>query len=302
MSFSDSAVISGLQSMHLGARQPSAAAVNQPPSAASSESAVSAAAGAPQVGSSCREGRSEASVDPIVRTAPEKYGRAIAPEATAKEAVIPVKAHVRGKASEAEAPEKKPVTLEAIVAEYRRFQRAETKRHIFLGWMVERWLGCQPERSEAEQLPRAAAMIVIAARIESEGLAAVARPHRDLKCQHAARILGGEVESLAIGAIYRFLPLVQPAGDAWRLLPGREDQARGLWARMLKEKLSADAVRSAVEKLLPRAAKLLCQSPSRPAQTVFRILPTLSAEELAAVIRAAKEARSKARQAPAIAG
>ena len=146
------------------------------------------------------ETRDETRDDPLLRTRVEKYGGAVAP--LAAEAGVPVKAHLRGKPTVAE--ERKPATLDAIVAEYRKMVRMETRRHLYLGSLVDEYLALQPDRSPREQLPRAAAMIVIADRIQSEGLAAVARPHRDLQCFRAARMLGGDVR---IAGHRRHLPL-----------------------------------------------------------------------------------------------
>ncbi len=57
---------------------------------------------------------------------------------------IPVKSHVRG-APGAEKKAKKAITLDAIVAEYRRAIRANTARHLFMGEMIDTWLRKPPE-------------------------------------------------------------------------------------------------------------------------------------------------------------
>ena len=98
--------------------------------------------------------------DPIVRTRPERYGRAIAPdELPGQEAPppVPVKAHVRsapGTAAAAPAAEKPPVTLDAIVEQYRRTLRYTTRRHISMGSLVDSWLRKQPERQGSFPAPR----------------------------------------------------------------------------------------------------------------------------------------------------
>ena len=171
--------------------------------------------------------------DPIVRTRPERYGRAIAPdELPGQEAPppVPVKAHVRsapGTAAAAPAAEKPPVTLDAIVEQYRRTLRYTTRRHIYMGGLVDSWLRKQPERQE--QLPRAAAMIVIEQRFASEKLdAAECRPHRDLKCYHAARLLGGDGESVVWSALRHVLKLVERRDyDHWQLRPASADTRPG---------------------------------------------------------------------------
>ena len=243
--------------------------------------------------------------DPIVRTRPERYGRAIAPdELPGQEAPppVPVKAHVRsapGTAAAAPAPEKPPVTLDAIVDQYRRTLRYTTRRHIYMGGLVDSWVRKQPERQE--QLPRAAAMIVIEQRFATERLdAAECRPHRDLKCYHAARLLGGDGESVVWSALRHVLKLVERRDyDHWQLRPASADSARALWARMLAGGMTADQVKAEVDRILPpKAARSSKASWSRQAATVLKIVPHLSAEELVAVRLEVQRLLKQAKSAP----
>ena len=76
------------------------------------------------------------------------------------------------------------------------------------------------------------------------------RVDRDLRCYHVARLLAGEADSLSISAIREMQPLIErdrTAIERWQLVPAYAEQAKALWARMLAEKLSGDAVRLAVQ-------------------------------------------------------
>ncbi len=194
-----------------------------------------------------------------------------------REPAIPVKSHVRN----APAGGKRPVTLDAIMEEYRKTIRKNTARHLFMGDLVDTWLRRPPEEAW-RGLPRAALVLILEQRVDSEGLEG--RPNRDLKCFHAAKLLGGDAESLTITSIREMLRLVERNGDRWRLAEAHEPAARKLWGRMLGGRMRAEDVRAEVDRILPRhEAKSASKQYSRQAATVLRILPHLTSDELLAI-------------------
>jgi hypothetical protein len=290
----DSTIISGIRSLLQSQARPEAdqaTAAAATPSATQPLPAVSAALHRPGKSTPYRKGAGEwvppgTSIGPIAMDDQEQNtATGNHPETSPAAETV--------SAAPAQAA-KKPITLDAIVAEYRKSLRLTTHRHLFVGGLIHSWITRQPERSE--QLPRAAAIIVIEQRIEREGLAGVCRPHRDLKCFHAARLLGGDADGLAISAIYQILRLVERAAgsDHWQLIPDHAEAARALWARMLEKRLTAEAVRSEVARILPVPAARHKRPYSRQAATVLRLVWQLSPEELAEVARTVKEARAKA--------
>ena len=169
---------------------------------------------------------------------------------------------------------------------------------MFVGRLVHIWIQRQPERPTDEQLDRASALKILRkALIEAKYDRRSCRVDRDLRCYHVARLLGGDAESLSISAIREMQPLVErdkTAIERWQLVPAYAEAAKALWARMLAEKLSGDAVRLAVDKILhPNPLPLETQRKKSRLARLLKILPVLSIEELAQLIRRAKEERAK---------
>ena len=224
--------------------------------------------------------------------------------------VVPVKSHVRAApgtavaepAAEKGVNERLPVTREAIVKEYGKNERQSTRRTLFVGRLVHIWIQRQPERPADEQLDRASALKILRkALTDAKYDRRSCRVDRDLRCYHVARLLAGDAESLSISAIREMQPLVErdKTGDKtaiehWQLVPAYAEAAKALWARMLAEKLSGDAVRLAVDKILhPNPLPLEVQRKKSRLARLLKILPVLSIEELAQLIRRAKEERAK---------
>jgi len=242
----------------------------------------------------------------------DKFARGAMPDPTgtlAAPAVVAVKSHSRAAPGTAAVEkEKSPVTLDAIIAEYRKTVRMTTRRHVFLGMLVDSWIRRQPNRPAKEQLPRAAAIMVIEQRIATEGLdPGECNANRDLKCFHTTKLLGGAFEALAFSAIRHVHKLVErdKETERWRLRPETADQARGLWARMLSEHLTVTAVKLEVDKILPKKTSKRAPTWSRQTATVLRILPHLAADELIAVRielqHCLREEKAKGGASPAVA-
>ena len=232
----------------------------------------------------------------------DKHARGVYVEAPG---LVPVKGHVRAAPGTAVAEtaekgvnERLPVTREAIVKEYGKNERQSTRRTLFVGRLVHIWIQRQPERPADEQLDRASALKILRkALIDAKYDRRSCRVDRDLRCYHVTRLLGGEAESLSISAIREMQPLVErdkTASERWQLVPAYAEAAKALWARMLAEKLSGDAVRLAVDKILhPNPLPLEVQRKKSRLARLLKILPVLSIEELAQLIRRAKEERAK---------
>ena len=260
--------------------------------------------------------------DPLVRTSPEKYGRAIAPDVTgprlpapaesplkAHDVVlggpgeIPVKAHVRNAAA---VPKEEPEpTADLIVEECGKRIRRSTRDSLYIGSLVYRFILKQPERPADAQFGRKGALEhlrgkLLAARLD-EGSC---RVDRDVRCYHLVHVFGGDSKGVNISVIRSMLPLLgkEEGKDRPALKEATAQAAKILWVRAVNEKLTAAAVRLEVLKLLPaKQPRDDRQRKSRQAVTVLRLLPLLSVEELAEVIRAAKLARSTVKEQPAAA-
>jgi hypothetical protein len=241
--------------------------------------------------------------DTIVRTRLEKHGGAIAPELGSQ--TIPVKSHVRAAPGAAAAKpvekEKQPVTAEAIVREYGKNERQTTHRALFVGSLVNSWLIHQPERPADEQLDRASALKILRRKLlQAKFDHRSCRIDRDLRCYHAARLLGGDADSLAISAIREILPLIRRDRETsrWELLPNHAEACRGLWARMLAERISADAVRQEVDRILhPNPLPLETQRKKSRLSRLHKTLAELSIEELKQVVRWTKAELAKSQPA-----
>jgi hypothetical protein len=249
--------------------------------------------------------------DPIVWQRGDKYARgAILQEVSAETPSGPARisttqppsllASTSAALPPSPAAAKKPVTLDLIIEQYRLAVRVTTQRHLYCGRLVSHWIRRQPERPAAEQLPRAAAIMVIERRIKAEGLDGC-RPNRDLRCYQASRLFGGDAEKLAISAIREITRLIERVtelqGERWRILPAHCDAARELWAKMLDGKMTREMIKAEVDRILPRPAVKPAPSMSRQMQTVLRILPGMSEGEWSAIrialIRLAREAKAR---------
>ncbi|MGO9115751.1 MAG: hypothetical protein ACLP9L_41625 [Thermoguttaceae bacterium] len=211
--------------------------------------------------------------------------------------LVPVKAHLRPTPGSKPA-EKTPITAEAIVKEYGRNERHTTHRALFVGGLVHSWLLRQPERPADEQLDRSSALKVLRRKLlEAKYDRRSCRIDRDLRCYHAARLLGGEAESLSISAIREVLPLIERHKESqrWQLLPAYAEVTKLLWARMLAEKLSGDVVRVEVRKILPARSLPMRRKKVRLA-AILRAVPALKREELLALTRRCEEELAKGSQ------
>jgi hypothetical protein len=219
---------------------------------------------------------------------------------------IVVKSYLRGAPA---APKEEPEpTADLIVEECSKRIRRNTRDSLAIGNMVYRFILRQPERPADAQFGRKGALEhlrgkLLAARLD-EGSC---RVDRDVRCYHLVHVFGGDSKGVNISVIRSMLPLLakEEGKDRPALKEATAQAAKILWVRAVNEKLTAAAVRIEVLKILP--AKLPRgdrQQKSRQAVTILRLLPTLSVEELAEVIRAARDVRAKAKSDPpaAIAG
>ncbi len=238
--------------------------------------------------------------DPLVRTEPEKYGRAVA----LLGAPVPAPHILTRDTSRESTPKAKlpPVRLDDLVKEWRTDQAKATHRALRLGDLAQRWIVSQPERPADAQYDRAGALKAIRKALLAAGIdRRSCRVDRYVRCWHVARLLGGEPESLSISAIRECQPLVERdrETDRWQLTPAYAEQARGLWARMHGEHLSAEAVRTAVQKILPARTIPIRKKKIRLA-SVLRAVPTFSRDQLLALqTRIGAELAAKATPAAA---
>jgi hypothetical protein len=265
--------------------------------------------------------------DPIVRTSPEKYGRAIAPDATqgtgcprlpaaaevpskAHDVVlgggpgeVVVKSHLRGApAVPAQEPE---VTADFIVEEVGKRNRRNTRDSLSIGRWVYKFILNQPERAPDAQFGRQGALEhlrekFLAARYDG----ACCRVDRDLRCYHLVTEFGGDAKGVNISVIRTMTPLLEKeqAKERPKLKAAYAESAKILWIRAVNEKLSAAAVRIEVLKILPaKRPRDDRQQKSRQAVTVLRLIPMLSAEERRQAMRALREADAAAKSQPAAA-
>jgi hypothetical protein len=216
---------------------------------------------------------------------------------------IVVKSYLRGAPA---APKEEPEpTADLIVEECSKRIRRNTRDSLAIGNMVYRFILRQPERPADAQFGRKGALEhlrgkLLAARLD-EGSC---RVDRDVRCYHLVHVFGGDSKGVNISVIRSMLPLLakEEGKDRPALKEATAQAAKILWVRAVNEKLTAAAVRIEVLKILPaKRPRDDRQQKSRQAVTVLRLLPLLSVEELAEVIRAAKLARSTVKEQPAAA-
>ncbi len=214
------------------------------------------------------------------------------PTDQAPTAVVPVKAHLRNVPAQPAAEKSLiagAVTLEMLVAEFRRAQRISTQRVLLLGALCERWVRQQLAARTA--LDRATAIKKIreelaAAKLEKKEC----RVDLYIRCHAAAVLLGKwEAEShdsrqasneLAFSALRLFPLLIERKGNTWQLIPAHAEAARALWARAIAEKLSAHAVDEEITRILP--ARTIAIKRRRPVRLsmIEKLLARLKPEDL----------------------
>ena len=243
--------------------------------------------------------------DPLIRTQPEKYGRAIAPEVIGQvlSVEVPVKAHTRTVPA-APAVEKslivEPVTLDMLVAEFKKAQRITTQRVLLLGALCERWI--RQQLSERTALDRATAVKKIRetlaeARLEKKE----ARVDLYVRCHWVAALLGGwrddsldarqATNELAFSAL-RLFPIVierDPKSDKWQVIAKYAEAAKALWARAVKEHLSAAVINEELCKIVP--ARTLPIRKHRPVKLGFllKLAPRLPIADVPTLIARLQE-------------
>ena len=126
------------------------------------------------------------------------------------------------------------------------------------------------------------------------------RIDRDLRCFVAARILGGDAQSLSISSIREISPLISREGQRWHLLEAYAEKAKELWAAMLAEHLSADVVRSRVRAILPAKAIAIRRRKIK-LSAWLKALPRLTPAELAMLATSVERLRAAKGTSPAAA-
>jgi hypothetical protein len=197
------------------------------------------------------------------------------------ETKIQVKAHPRK-------PPQAP-TLEIVLEQFRLYEL----RPLPIGKFCVQWLQHQPELDADKQLPRSEALRRI-----REGLAKrdqvslAARLDRFIACYWIATALGWDNAcKLRYAAIRELAPLFgrNAANEEYVLRPERAERTKALWARMLSEHLTAEAVRAEVRKIRPPQVLRLYGRSGRLA-TIRRDLKRLKArEDFLEVIRIAQD-------------
>jgi len=244
-------------------------------------------------------------IDPLVRTRVEKYGGAIAPEVVgqALSVEVPVKAHTRTVPAPP-AVEKllivEPVTLDMLVAEFRKTQRITTQRVLLLGALCERWI--RQQLLERTALDRATAVKKIRetlaeARLEKKE----ARVDLYVRCHWVAVLLGGwrddsqecrvASNELAFSALRLFPILIErdPKSDRWQLTAKYAEAAKALWARAVKKRLPASVVNEELSKIVP--ARTIPIRKHRPVKLSFllKLAPRLPIADVPTLITRLQE-------------
>jgi hypothetical protein len=196
------------------------------------------------------------------------------------------------------------VTIEGLVAEFRRAQRLTTQRILLLGALCERWIRQQLEKGTA--LDRATAVKRIreelaAAKLEKKE----ARVDLYVRCYWVATLLSGWKEDsqesraaaneLAFSALRLFPVLVERdrATDRWQLIGRYAEAGQALWGRAIAEKLSAKTVDVELSKILPaRTVSIRKHRPIR-LSVIEKLLARLKPEDLPKVHGLVDQASAK---------
>ena len=178
-------------------------------------------------------------------------------------ASVEVKGYVRNVPAAVKSLIVEPVTLDMLVAEFRKAQRITTQRVPLLGALCERWIRQQLEKGTA--LDRATAVKRIRAELATAKLEKKeARVDLYVRCYWVATLFSGWREDsqesraaaneLAFSAIRLFPVLVERdrATDRWQLVSRYAEAAKALWTRAIAEKLAAKVIDEELSKILPR--------------------------------------------------
>lgn len=250
--------------------------------------------------------------DPLVRTAPEKYGRAIAANVAlqtlerpaAQAPSSPAQAAVAGHPSTLGSVKEKTlvpatVTMELLVAEFRKAQRITTQRVLLLGALCERWI--RQQLAERTVLDRATAIKKIREQLAEAKLEKKeARVDLFVRCHWVAVLLGGwrddseearaAANSLSFSALRLFPILVErDKADKWQLTEKYSAAGKGLWARAVKDRLSAGLVNEELSKIVP--ARTLPIRKHRPVKLGFllKLAPRLPIADVPTLIARLQE-------------
>lgn len=208
---------------------------------------------------------------------------------------IVVKTHLRNVPAKEKSLLPDEITIDTLVAEFRRAQRATTQRVVLLGCGCERWIREQLKKRTA--LDRATAIKKIRAELAEAKLEKKeARVDLYVRCYWVATILGGwdaesqesrrATQELAFSALRLFCVLIERdrKTDHWQLVEAHAAAAKALWARAVDEKLSAAAIDAELSKILP--ARTLPIKKHRPVKIgfVLRLVPRLPIADVPTLI------------------
>ena len=139
--------------------------------------------------------------------------------------------------------EKKPRTLANLVENWRRFDVHPLK----LGRMSAEWIAGQADRPAAiKQLERA----LVEARMANQAV----RVNRYVQLHWIAQCFGRDLaETLTLSVLRELGRLVarDTATDRWSIRAAHREAAMALWARIVAERLTAEAVRVEVARIRP---------------------------------------------------
>ena len=241
--------------------------------------------------------------DPLVRTTPEKYGRAIAADVALQTLERPAAAASPPQAAAA-VKEKTlvpdVVALDLLVAEFRKAQRISTQRVLLLGALCERYI--RQQLSERTALDRATAVKKIRETLAEAKLEKKeARVDLFVRCHWVAVLLGGwrddsqearaATNELSFSALRLFPILIErdPKSDKWQLTEKYSAAGKALWARAVREHLSAGLVNEELSKIVP--ARTLPIRKHRPVKLGFllKLAPRLPISDVPTLIARLQE-------------
>jgi D-alanyl-D-alanine carboxypeptidase len=203
---------------------------------------------------------------------------------------IPVKAHTRNVPALEKSLITEPVTLDMLVAEFRRAQRMMTQRVLFLGALSEHWIREQLAKGTA--LDRATAIKKIRSQLAEAGLEKKeARVDLYIRCHWVAVLFSGwradsddsrkAANTLSFSALRLFPILLQRnrVTDTWQLIAQYAEQGKALWSRAVSEKLSAAAIDAELSRIVPaRSMPIRKHRPIR-LSTIEKLLARLKPED-----------------------
>jgi hypothetical protein len=232
---------------------------------------------------------------------PAAEAKASTSPATAAAAVpVPVKAHVRNVPLVEKPLLPDLVTLDVLVAEFRRAQRISVQRVLLLGALAEKWI--RQQLAERTALDRATAVKKIRAQLAAAKLEKKeARVDLYVRCYWVAVLLGGwrddsqesraAANELSFSAL-RLFPIVierDPKSDRWRVIEKYAEAAKVLWGRAVSEHLPAAVINEELSKIVP--ARTLPVRKHRPVKIAFvlKLLPRLPVADFEILIACARE-------------